>query len=152
MRRKISNIKRGIMKERYFDFARTASTVADYTGSHNFAPAIGAIAVYKGSIIAAACNSNKTSPLQAKYNVYRFRDTTTLDKVHAEASLIQKIRWRFGDSLDWSKVEIYLYREYKNGNLAPSAPCPSCERMLRDLGIKKVHCTTENGFITIKYK
>jgi len=124
---------------------------ATYHGSRS-APKIGVVAVYKGSIIGTAFNTNKTSPLQAKYNVYRFSDADTPDKVHAETSLIQKIRWRFGDSLDWSKVELYLYREYKDGSLAPSAPCPSCERMLRDAGVKKVHCTTENGFITIKYK
>lgn len=140
------------MKKRYFKFARMASLNATYTGSHHFAPAIGAVAIYKGSILGFACNSNKTSTLQKKYNIYRFRDANTLDKTHAEVALIQKIRWRCGDSIDWSRVELYLYREYKDGTLAPSAPCPSCEHMLRDLGVKKVHCTTENGYVTIKYK
>ena len=140
------------MNKRYFDFAREASKSANYTGSHNFAPAIGAVAVYKGSIIATAFNTNKTSPLQKKYNRYRFKCEDTLDKTHAEVALIQKIRWRAGTSIDWSRLELYLYREYKDGKLAPSAPCPSCEKMLRDLGVKKVHCTTENGYITIKYR
>lgn len=139
------------MNKRYFKFAREAAMKASYQGTRS-APKIGVIAVYKGSIIGEACNTNKTSPLQARYNVYRFSGADTPDKAHAETCLIQKIRWRFGDSLDWSKVELYLYREYKDGTLAPSAPCTSCERMLRDVGIKKVHCTTENGFITIKYK
>jgi len=138
------------MNKRYFQFAREAAKCATYKGTR-CAPKIGVIAVYKGSIIATACNANKTSPLQAHYNVYRFGVADTPDKIHAETALVQKIRWKFGRSLDWSKVELYLYREYKDGTLAPSAPCPSCERMLRDLGIKKVHCTTENGFITIKY-
>ena len=140
------------MKERYFEFARAASQKASYTGSHNFAPAIGAVAVYKGSILGTACNSNKTSTLQKKYNKYRFKEANTLDKTHAEVALVQKIRWLCGDSIDWAKVEIYLYREYKDGSLAPSAPCPSCEKMFRDLGVRKVHCTTENGYITIKYR
>jgi len=138
------------MKERYFKFAREASMKATYTGSHRFSPMIGAIAVYKGTIVATAWNTNKTSPLQAKYNIYRF-NANTPDKCHAEVSLIQKLRWKFGDSIDWAKVHIYLYREYKNGSLAPSIPCVSCEQMLRDLGITTVHCTTENGYITIKY-
>lgn len=138
------------MKERYFKFAREASLRATYTGSHRFSPMIGAVAIYKGSIIATAWNTNKTSPLQARYNIYRF-NADTPDKAHCETSLIQKIRWKFGTSIDWSKVSIYLYREYKNGTLAPSIPCQSCERMLRDLGIKTIHCTTENGYITIKY-
>ena len=139
------------MNKRYFQFAREAAQFASYKGSRS-APKIGAVAVYKGTIIGTACNANKTSPLQARYNIYRFGIADTPDKVHAETALIQKIRWRFGRGLDWSKVELYLYREYKDGSLAPSAPCPSCERMLRDVGIKRVHCTTENGFITIKYK
>ena len=61
------------MNIRYFKFAKQASLKATYKGSNNFAPAIGAIAVYKGSIVAEAWNSDKTSPLQAKYNIYRFR-------------------------------------------------------------------------------
>ena len=140
------------MKKRFFNFARMASLQATYRGSHRFSPMIGAIAVYKGSIVAEASNSNKTSPLQAKYNVYRYRDADTPCKAHAETVLVQKLRWKFGDSIEWNKVEIYLYREYKDGSIAPSIPCASCERMLRDLGIKKIHCTSENGFITINYK
>ena len=140
------------MKERYFKFARQASMAATYKGSHNFSPAIGAVAVYKGSIVATACNSNKTSPLQAKYNVYRFRDSNTLDKAHCETILVQKLRWKFGTSLDWSKVHIYLYREYKNGCLAPSRPCPSCMAMLRELQLKKIYYTTEDGFVEEKFR
>lgn len=140
------------MKTRYFKFAREASTQATYRGSHNFAPAIGAVAIYKGSIVATAYNANKTSPLQAKYNVYRFKDSTTLDKVHAEISLIQKIRWKFGDSIDWSKVQIYLYREYKDGKLAPSRPCESCLTLIKELGIKKIYYTTEDGYVEEKFK
>ena len=61
------------MKERYFEFAKAASQKASYTGSHNFAPAIGAVAVYKGSILGTAYNSNKTSTLQKKYNKYEYK-------------------------------------------------------------------------------
>ena len=140
------------MNKRYFKFAREASKRATYQGSHNFAPAIGAVAVYKGSIITTAHNTNKTSPLQARYNVYRYKGSTTLDKAHAEIVLAQKLRWRFGDSIDWSKVHIYLYREYKDGSLAPSRPCPACMALLRDLGIKRIHYTTEDGYVEEKFK
>lgn len=139
------------MKERFFKFARVASLNATYTGSHRFSPMIGAIAVYKGSIVASAWNTNKTSPLQARYNVYRFTADTP-DKCHAEASLIQKIRWKFGDSIDWSRVHIYLYREYKDGSLAPSRPCQSCMAMLQEIGIKRIYYTTEHGYAEEKFK
>lgn len=140
------------MKERFFKFAKAAATCATYKGSHNFAPRIGACAIYKGSIVASAWNTDKTSPLQAKYNVYRFKESDTLDKAHAETSLIQKIRWKFGDSIDWSKVHIYLYREYADGRLAPSRPCPSCMALIRDLGMKKIFYTTEDGYVEEKLK
>jgi tRNA(Arg) A34 adenosine deaminase TadA len=139
------------MKVRFFKFARAASKQATYQGSHRFSPMIGAVAVYKGSIVATACNSNKTSPLQAKYNVYRF-NADTPDKAHCETILIQKLRWKFGDSIDWSKVHIYLYREYKNGSLGPSRPCSSCMIMLKDLGIKRIAYTTEDGYAEEKFK
>ena len=139
------------MKERYFKFAREASMRATYTGSHRFSPMIGACAIYKGAIVATAWNTNKTSPLQARYNVYRF-NADTPDKAHAAASLIQRLRWKFGDSIDWSKVHVYLYREYKDGHLAPSRPCPACMAMLRDFGIKKIYYTTEDGYAEEKFK
>ena len=139
------------MNKRYFKFAREAAMKASYQGTRS-APKIGVVAVYKGSIIGEACNTNKTSPLQARYNVYRFSGADTPDKAHAETCLIQKIRWRFGDSLDWSKVELYLYREYKDGTLAPSRPCPACMALLKELNIKKIFYTTENGYAEEKFK
>ena len=140
------------MNKRYFKFAREASMQSTYHGSHNFAPAIGAIAEYKGSIVATAYNTNKTSPLQARYNVYRYKDTDTLPKTHAEVALVQKLRWKFGDSIDWTKVHIYLYREYKDGRLGPSRCCASCLAMLKELGVKKIFYTTEDGYVEEKFR
>ena len=139
------------MNKRYFKFAREASTRATYQGSHRFSPMIGACAEYKGSIVATAYNTNKTSPLQARYNVYRF-NADTPDKAHCETQLIQRLRWKFGNSINWNKVHIYLYREYKDGRLAPSRPCPSCMAMLKDFGIKKIYYTTEDGFVEERFE
>lgn len=139
------------MNKRYFKFAREASMRATYKGSHRFSPQIGAIAEYKGSIVATAANTDKTSPLQARYNVYRFHADTP-DKAHCETQLLQRLRWKFGDSIDWARVHIYLYREYKDGSLAPSRPCPSCMVMLRDFGVKKIYYTTEQGYVEEKFK
>ena len=139
------------MNKRYFRFAREASMKATYTGSHRFSPMIGAVCVYKKSIVATAWNTNKTSPLQARYNVYRFKEDT-LPKCHAEVSLVQKVRWKFGDSIDWSKVHIYLYREYRDGRLGPSRPCPSCLAMLKEIGVKHIYYTTEDGYVEEKFR
>lgn len=139
------------MKERFFKFAREAARWADYQGTRS-APSIGAVAVYKGSLVAEAWNTNKTSPLQARYNVYRYEPADTPCKSHCETQLLQRLRWKFGNSIDWSKVNIYLYREYKDGKLAPSRPCPSCMAMLKDFGIKKIMYTTEDGYVEEKIK
>lgn len=139
------------MKERYFKFARAAAQWADYQGTRS-APSIGAVAIYKGSIVAEAWNTNKTSTLQARYNVYRYEPADTPCKAHCETQLIQRLRWKFGNSIDWSKVYIYLYREYKDGKLAPSRPCQSCMAMLKDFGIKKIYYTTEDGYAEEKIR
>jgi len=139
------------LNKRYFKFAREAAMKATYIGTRS-SPAIGAVCVYKKSIVATAWNTNKTSPLQAQYNIFRYRDSDTAPKAHCEVNLIQKLRWRFGDSIDWSKVDIYLYREYKNGKLACSRPCVSCLQLLKDLQIKRIFYTTEDGFVEEKFK
>lgn len=139
------------MNERLFKFAKKASECADYSGATN--TKLGAIAVYKGSIIGTAWNSNKTSPLQAKYNVYRYApDDSLLPKNHAETALLQKIRWKFGNSIQWDRVEIYIYREYKDGRLALSRPCDSCIHMLKEFGIRKVFYTTSDGYVEEQFK
>lgn len=141
------------MNERFFKFAHEASKKADYKnrGTSN-SPAIGAVAVYKGSIVAEAWNTDKTSPLQARYNVYRYNNPSLPPKTHCETSLVQRLRWKFGDNLDWGKVDIYLYREYKDGSLANSRCCESCYRLLRDLGVKRIFYTTTRGFVEEKFK
>jgi len=133
------------MNTRYFKFAREAAAQADYQGTRS-APAIGAVAVYKGTIVATASNTNKTSPLQAKFNVYRYSDTSTPAKMHCETALIQRLRWKFGDSIQWDKVHIYLYREHKDGSLACARPCPSCFALFRSVGLKHIYYTTDEGY------
>lgn len=140
------------MNERFFKFARQAAKHADYQGSNACSPAIGAVAVYKGSIVAEAWNSNKTSTLQSRYNVYRFKSDKFPAKIHCETMLIQRLRWKFGNNIQWDKVDIYLYREYKNGQLADSRCCDSCYQMLIDCGVKHIFYTTQYGFVEEKFK
>lgn len=138
------------MNERYFKFAAIAARKADY--KNRAASKIGAVAIYKGSIIAEAWNTEKTSTLQNKYNIYRYTNKSMPPKAHCETNLIQKIRWKCGNSLDWNKVEIYLYREYQNGELALCRPCCSCINLLKDYGIKSIYYTTPDGFVEERFK
>lgn len=126
-----------------FKAAREASRAADYSGYN--AVKIGCVVVYKGTILAKGCNSDRTHPLQARYNMHRYKDVGNRylpPKGHAEIRVITKIRYL---DIDFSKVHIYIYREYKNGEPAPARPCPACMAYIKSLGIKHIHYTTDLG-------
>ena len=122
----------------YFAAAKAVSELSDHKHYK-----IGAVVVMNHRIISSASNSNsKTHPLQKKYNKYRFTDEGD-HKQHAElAALVPLIR----DGIDLSNAAIYVYRVHKNGTLAMSRPCPSCMQLIKDVGIKRVFYTTENGY------
>ena len=127
---------------RYLDMAKEASTQSDFNKHH-----LGAVAIYHGSLLAIGCNSCKTSPVQKRYNRAREYQVEANYKnancTHAEVSCLTKLRYL---DIDFSKVTLYVYREHKNGVKALARPCPACQKMIKDMGIKEVWFTTENGF------
>lgn len=132
------------MKQKFFTKARNESLLSDYEGAH-----LGAVAVLDNRyILAVAHNTAKTNPTQQHYNRYRaFTKHDILCKPargHAEIGIYRKIRYL---DVDFSKVEIYIYRELKNGALALARPCPSCAQALHDLGIRKIAYTTDGGYV-----
>lgn len=137
------------MRSCFFNEAKRCSEKSDYHGA-TYAK-IGAVAVFKGVVIAKGYNKNKTHPLQEKYNSYRY-DTNTNhyypSKIHAEMELVSKIR---NLDIDFSKVIIYVYRETKEGHLALARPCRACTQALKDLGIKVVCYTTDDGYCEERY-
>jgi deoxycytidylate deaminase len=122
----------------YFKAAKAVSELSDHQQYK-----VGAVVVMSHRIISSGHNSNsKTHPLQKKYNRYRFTDDGE-HKQHAElAALLPLIRER----TDLSNAVIFTYREHKNGHLAMSRPSPSCLRLIKDVGIKRMFYTTENGY------
>lgn len=111
---------------------------------------IGCIAVYKGHILAVGYNTNKTHPIQKKYNKYRkmkYEGVEPLPTIHAEMNCLLQIK---DLDLDFSKVKLYVYREDRNGNLAMCRPCKACMHMIDDLGIKEIFYTTNGGFASEK--
>lgn len=123
-----------------FNRAKEISYLSDYNRIH-----IGCVAVYKNHVLAVGYNTNKTHPLQMKYNRYRERkyDGDFTQKLHAEMSCLNQIR---DMDIDFGKVELYIYREDRNKTLAMCRPCAACMRAIDDLGIKKIHYTTYGGF------
>ena len=123
----------------FFGAAKAVSKLSDFNRVH-----IGCVVVYGGHrIISSACNSTKTHPIQKQLNKERFQEDTN-HTLHSEvAALIPLMR----EDIDFGKVHLYTYREWKSGDLAMSRPCPSCMKLIRDLGIKKIWYTTNDGYV-----
>lgn len=134
----------------FFKAARKASRGADYTGAN--AVKIGCVVVYKGAILARGCNSDRTHPMQERYNRFRYKETGGRylpAKGHSELFAALKIRFL---DIDFSKVHVYVYREFKDGRLANAKPCDSCTAFLKSMSIRHIHYTTEEGFCHLEIK
>lgn len=71
-----------------------------------------------------------------------YNGTEPIATLHAEMSCLIQIK---DMDIDFSKVELYIYRENKNG-VAMCRPCKACMKIIDDLGIKRIHYTTYGGF------
>lgn len=137
--------------EKMFLAARKIAETSDFETFH-----MGCVIVYKKHIIGAAANSDKTHPMQAKYNRYRkFNKTKNGIKhsVHAEIAAINSVSYIVGKDIDWTKVKIYIYR-ISNGRESGhgmSRPCAACRAALKDIGIKNVYYTTDEGYAYEKF-
>lgn len=125
---------------KYFSKAKQVAQVSDFAKVH-----VGCVAVYQGNIIGIGCNTNKTHPTQKHYN--KFRDDceidTLLPKLHAEMDCLNSIRHM---DINFAKVKLYVYRVRNDRPYGMSRPCPSCMAAIRDLGIRHVYYTTDDGF------
>lgn len=124
---------------KYFSKARQAALISDYQKTH-----IGCVAVYHGNIIGMGCNYNKTHPAQKFYNKYRESCDELLPKLHAEINCINQIK---NFDINFSKVKIYIYRIRKDQPYGLARPCPSCIAAIKDLGIKDIYYTTNDGYV-----
>jgi deoxycytidylate deaminase len=125
---------------RYFEMAKEISKFSDFDIHH-----LGCVVVYKSYILSVGFNTNRTHPIQMYYNKYRnFNNPDNVKhKLHAEIAALSKIRYL---DIDWSKVEVYIYRENKNGKPALAYPCVGCKNYIRDLGIKHVYHTGNDSY------
>ena len=122
---------------KYFQKAHQIATISDYKKTH-----VGCVAVYQGQVIGLGCNCNKTHPVQKKYN--RYRKDLMLPKLHAEISCLNQIRHL---NINFTKVKLYIYRIRKDQPYGLSRPCPSCMAAIKDLGIRDVYYTTNDGYV-----
>lgn len=123
---------------KYFRKARQVALISDFHKTH-----VGCVAVYHGNIIGIGCNCNKTHPVQKFYNKYRDSRDDLLPKLHAEINCINSIRHL---DINFSKVKLYIYRIRKDKPFGISRPCPSCMAAIKDIGIKDIYYTTNDGY------
>lgn len=123
---------------KYFNKAFQIASISDYKKIH-----IGCIAIYQRQVIGLGCNCNKTHPAQKKYNRYRKSSDFMLPKLHAEISCLNQIKHM---NINFSKVKLYIYRIRKDQPYGMARPCPSCMAAIKDLGIRDIYYTTNDGF------
>lgn len=127
--------------ERYFEETRKVALSSEFDKVH-----VGCIAVYKGKIIAKGYNSEKTHPMQMRYNRYRpvkGLDRRMIPKVHAEVKCISQLR---NMDIDYRKVKLFVYRIRNDQPYGLARPCPACMRAIIDLGIRDIYYTTDAGY------
>ena len=123
---------------KYFQKAHQIATISDYKKTH-----VGCVVVYQGQVIGLGCNCNKTHPIQKKYNRYRKPSDSMLPKLHAEISCLNQIKHL---DINFSKVKLYIYRIRKDQPFGMARPCPSCMAAIRDLGVRNIFYTTNDGY------
>lgn len=82
--------------------------------------------------------------MQKKYNKYRKSSDELLPKLHAEINCINSIKYL---DINFSKVKLYIYRIRKDQSYGLARPCPSCMAAIKDLGIRDIYYTTNDGYV-----
>ena len=124
----------------FFDIAKKVSELSTF---HRKNVKIGCLIVSGHRIISSGYNSDKTNPIQKKYNRLRFSEETP-HRLHAEVSALLPLL--NNKDIDFSKVKIFTYREKADHSLGTSRPCKSCMALIKDLGIKNIYYTTDDGY------
>lgn len=122
----------------YFNIAKEVSKLSDFPKVK-----VGAVAVYKHHIISSGHNSIKTAPLQKKYNACRFSEDT-IHSIHSELACLKPLIGR--RDINFKHVDLYVYRSGKSSSTLLARPCLSCMKLIKDLGIRNIYYTTNNGY------
>lgn len=140
------SIKKSDMK--YFEAAHREAEKSEFPRFH-----VGCVVVYQGSIIAAACNTEKSDTFQKRYNRYRHFNNYESHKpvnhaAHAEIKALKSISYPVAQQIDWRKVRVYTYR-ISPGHISKrgiSRPCAACMAYIKSLGIRQIYYSTDDGY------
>lgn len=124
----------------YYKAAKAVSELSDFKRIH-----IGTVVVHNHQIISSGFNSTRSHPLQKELNKVRFKEDQG-HSLHSEVSALLPLLNR--KDINWKKVELYIYREYQDAKLAPCRPCASCQKLIKELGIRQIHYTMRDSFVS----
>lgn len=120
----------------YFEAAKAISKLSNHNQK------MGCVVVNKHKIISSGCNSDtKCHRLQAKLDMECYK-MHSYGKIHAETSALLPLK-----RLDLSKASIFIYRETKDGKKALARPCPCCQKLLRQYGIRHIYYTGNDSLV-----
>ena len=101
---------------------------------------VGAILLNKSKVVVSATNlETKSHPLQASFAVRVGRPEKIY--LHAEIAALVKCRSEC-DTIVVARLGGHSGQELRNAK-----PCPVCSLALKEAGVKKVHYTTDDGFL-----
>lgn len=115
----------------FFKLAKKVSKLSDYKIQ------MGAVITRNRTVISIGHNKLK----------YNKRFCTPLKKLHAEMAAV-----KLADREELTGCTIYVYREGHNGIPRLAKPCEDCERVLREMKIKKViYSTSEYPYFEVMW-
>lgn len=126
---------------KFFQRAKDLADNSDFKNIH-----IGCVIANKNRVIGEGFNTYKTHPMQKKFDAFRtFNTLNCMSHVHALHAEIMALVSVKDDNIDWSRIEVYIYRKRKTKLHGMARPCPACMTALKQKGVRHIYYTTDDG-------
>lgn len=133
------HVKDPLRSHKYF--GRLISMIEEHPHYDELSSVHAALIVKGGSILSMGCNSPKRNVF---VDIHALHEKFT---THAEAAAILRVR----SKINLRGCTMYVARlRKKDGIVANSMPCESCQNILHKYGIKKCYYTTFGGYDVLR--
>ncbi len=92
---------------------------------------VGAVLTSGGNVISLGANNAKTHPIMRGFKT-----------LHGEVAALIGTRWK-----DISGSIVFVSRINGNGRVGLAKPCPTCQTILKEYGVRKAYYTVGDGTI-----